>query len=129
MNNHPPKRVLLVDDDAEIRDSVRTVLELHGYNVLLACDGSEGLVRAERDAPDLIVLDVLMPRRSGFAVLDRLAKRPAAKPRIIVVTANEGERQQELATSKGADGFLQKPFELGQLVTMINSLLEPTAAA
>ena len=128
MNTNSPKRVLLVDDDPQIRETVRTILELHGYNVLVACDGTEGLMRAERDAPDLIVLDVLMPRRSGFAVLDRLRCRRHAGPRIIIVTANEGEHQQELAVSKGADGFLQKPFELSKLVTLIDTLLKPTAA-
>jgi len=70
-------RVLLVDDDESILEVISTAFEHRGYGVLEARDGSEALVRAERDAPDLVVLDLVMPRRSGFAVLDRLRQRHA----------------------------------------------------
>ncbi len=66
------KRVLLVDDDPELVESVRIALMSRGYEVLVACDGAEALARVERDRPDLMVLDLVMPRRSGLTVLDRM---------------------------------------------------------
>ena len=68
-------RVLLVDDDESILEVIEAAFRRSGHEVLVARDGSEALVRAERDAPDLVVLDLVMPRRSGFAVLDRLRQR------------------------------------------------------
>ena len=68
------KRVLIVDDDEQIVEAVQMALEEKGYEVLTAGDGAEGLVRAERDEPDLILLDVVLPKRSGFTVLDHLRR-------------------------------------------------------
>ena len=119
----PRKRVLLVDDDAEILEVTRMALEEHGYEVLLAHDGAEALMRGERDAPDLIILDVVMPKRSGFAVLKRLRSRHGGSPRIIVMTANDPERYKAHAESHGADAFLPKPFDIDQLLIKVDSLL------
>jgi len=68
------KRILLVDDDAEIIESLRLALEAHGYEVLIARDGNQGLALIEREAPDLVILDMMMPKRSGFLVLERLKR-------------------------------------------------------
>ena len=104
--------MLLVDDDASILEVISAAFEHHGYDVLKARDGSEALVRAERDAPDLVVLDLVMPRRSGFAVLDRLRQRHATHPPIIVVTANTDPRHEQFAHDHGADAFFRKPFDI-----------------
>jgi DNA-binding response OmpR family regulator len=124
MGGKKNRRVLVVDDDQQFLDATRMVLEKHGYDVSVAHDGHEGLVRAETDSPDLIVLDVMMPRRSGFGVLDHLCRRKGAGPRVVVVTANEEPRSQEIAESKGADGFLHKPFEMRELLSTVDRLLE-----
>jgi DNA-binding response OmpR family regulator len=116
------KRVLVVDDDVQFLEATRTVLERHGYEVLVAHDGHEGLVQAERESPDLIVLDVMMPRRSGFGVLDHLGHRSTG-PRILMVTANEDERHEEIAHAKGAHRFLRKPFDMHELLQTVESLL------
>jgi DNA-binding response OmpR family regulator len=118
------KRILLVDDNAELLEAMQFALEEHGYEVLTANDGAEGLMRAERDAPDLIVLDVVMPRRSGFLVLERLRSRKTHCPHIIMVTANQEPRHQEFAEEKVADAFFQKPFDISELVAKIDALLE-----
>ena len=68
------KRVLLVDDDTEIVESMRTVLESRGYEILVARDGNQGLMMAEKEEPDLVVLDMMMPKRSGFLVLEKLRR-------------------------------------------------------
>ena len=120
----PKKRILLVDDDEEIVETVKLALQDHGYDVLVARDGSEGLMRAERDAPDLIILDMIMPKRSGFSVLDHIRKRHASSPRIIMLTGNEEQRYRDFAASRGVDAFLAKPFEMPQLLEEVESLLQ-----
>ncbi len=67
------KRILLVDDDQEIVESMRLALESKGFQVLVARDGNQGLVLCEREDPDLVILDMMMPKRSGFLVLEKLA--------------------------------------------------------
>ncbi|HPP53773.1 MAG TPA: response regulator, partial [Thermoguttaceae bacterium] len=68
------KRILLVDDDPEIVETIRIALEAKGYQVFVARDGNQGLALADRENPDLIVLDIMMPKRSGFLVLERLRR-------------------------------------------------------
>ena len=121
--NDGPKRILLVDDDPDVLESIELALKGRGYDVLLAHDGAEGLVRAERDAPDLIILDVVMPRRSGFAVLDRIRRKRGRSPRIILLTANTEPRHREFAVSHGADAFLHKPFEVLDLLDEVEMQL------
>lgn len=118
-----PKRVLLVDDDADIVEAVRHALEEHGYEVLVARDGGEALRRAERDAPDLILLDLVMPGRSGFAVLDRLSSKGSDSPRIIMMTANTDPEYREYASARGAHAFVNKPFDMGDLMSRVDELL------
>lgn len=117
------KRVLLVDDDEQILDALGCVLRERGYDVVVARDGVEGLARAERDAPDLIVLDVVMPRRSGFLVLERIRQRRLHSPRIIMVTATCEQRHRDFAALHGVDDFIEKPFDVAQLVTKVDQLL------
>jgi len=81
-------------------------------------------MRAERESPDVIVLDVMMPRRSGFGVLDHLGHRGPEGPRFVVVTGNEETRHEEIARSKGADMFLKKPFEMRELLSAVDGLLK-----
>ena len=123
------KRVLLVDDDEQVLEGTQAALEAHGYEVLIANDGTEGLIRAERDAPDLIILDVLMPRRSGFGVLEKLCCTPNRGPRIIVTTANDEPKYREFAKSKGADAFLRKPYDMEELLATMATLLGTSKSA
>jgi len=121
---HSSKRVLLVDDDESIVESIRHALQNEGYEVLVAHDGAEALMRAERDAPDLILLDLVMPRRSGIAVLDRLFEGRIQPPRIIMMTANTEPQHRSYAESRGVDAFLNKPFEMPELVEQVDSLMQ-----
>lgn len=123
MDDRKQKRILVVDDDRQFLEALRLVLEKNGYDVLTAHDGHEGLVCAERESLDLILLDVMMPRRSGFGVLDRIGGRGTSGPRILVMTANDEVRHREIAISKGADRFLHKPFEMRELLTTVDTLL------
>lgn len=117
------KRVLLVDDDEGVVEPLRLALQEHGYDVVVANDGCEALMRAERDAPDLILLDVVMPKRSGFAVLDRLSRGQVHSPRIIMMTGNTEPHHREYALSHGVDGFINKPFDLPDLLNQVDLML------
>jgi DNA-binding response OmpR family regulator len=117
------KRVLLVDDDIEIMESMRTVLESKGYEILVARDGNQGLVMAESENPDLVVLDMMMPKRSGFLVLERLRRSRPVPMRVIMITANEGSRHKAYAEMLGVDDYIRKPFAMDRLLESVERLL------
>lgn len=117
-------RVLVVDDDTSIRESLAMALEERGIQVLQASDGNEGLSRIERDAPDLVVLDMMIPRRSGFAVLDHLRTRPNAGPKVVMVSGSTNPHHEQTALAKGATAYFRKPFDIAQLIAHIELLLK-----
>ena len=117
------KRVLLVDDDAEIVESMRTVLESRGYEILVARDGNQGLAMAESEDPDLVVLDMMMPKRSGFLVLEKLRRTRPVPVRVIMITANEGSRHKAYAEMLGVDDYIRKPFAMDRLLESVDRLL------
>lgn len=121
------QRVLMIDDDEQIVEAVQFALEERGYEVIIANDGAAGLMRAERDEPDLILLDVVMPKRSGFAVLEHLSRSQRRTPPIIMLTANDEQRHRDYAESCGASAFLPKPFDLAELVETVDGLLEKSS--
>jgi DNA-binding response OmpR family regulator len=117
------KRILLVDDDAEIVESLRLALEARGYSVMIARDGNQGLAITERDDPDLVILDMMMPKRSGFLVLEKLRRTRENPPRIIMITANEGSRHKAYAEMLGVDDYIRKPFPMDRLMASVDRLL------
>ena len=125
------QRILLVDDDREIVEAMRVALEAKGYSILVAWDGNQGLAMAEREDPDLVILDMMMPKRSGFLVLERLRRtrseplRPntKAKRKVIMITANEGSRHKAYAEMLGVDDYIRKPFPMGRLLESVDRLL------
>jgi DNA-binding response OmpR family regulator len=117
------KRVLLVDDDTEIVESMRAVLESRGYEILVARDGNQGLAMAESEEPDLVVLDMMMPKRSGFLVLEKLRRSRPVPMRVIMITANEGSRHKAYAEMLGVDDYIRKPFAMDRLLASIDRLL------
>jgi len=118
------KTILLVDDDREIIAALRTVLEGKGYRVLTASDGNAGLAVAERENPHLVVVDMMMPKKSGFLVLEKLKSTPENKPKVIMITANEGSRHRAYAEMLGVDDYLRKPFSLDKLLERVQELLK-----
>jgi len=117
------KRVLLVDDDPEIIDAIRYALESRGYQIFIARDGNQGLAMAEREDPDLVILDMMMPKRSGFLVLEKLRRTRPVPVRVIMITANEGSRHKAYAEMLGVDDYLRKPFAMDKLVDAVQRLL------
>ena len=120
---HSQKTILLVDDDNDIIESMRTVLEGRGYRILVARDGNAGLTVAERENPDLIVLDMMMPKKSGFLVLEKLKGRSGGLIPTIMITGNEGSRHRAYAEFLGVKDYLRKPFALEKLVKSVDTLL------
>jgi DNA-binding response OmpR family regulator len=118
-----PKRVLIVDDDYEIVEAVRYALESKGYSVMIARDGNQGLAMAEREDPDLVVLDMMMPKRSGFLVLERLRRTRPVPLKVIMITANEGSRHKAYAEMLGVDDYIRKPFAMDRLMESVDRLL------
>ena len=117
------KRVLLVDDDPEIIDAPRYALNAKGFETLIARDGNQGLAMAERDDPDLVILDMMMPKRSGFLVLEKLRRTHAVPVRVIMITANEGSRHKAYAEMLGVDDYIRKPFGMDRLLDSVERLL------
>ncbi len=113
------KTVLLVDDDAMILGAMRTMLERAGYRILTAADGNMGLAVAEREAPQLVVVDMMMPKKSGFLVLEGL-KNNGGSTKVIMMTANEGTRHRAYAEMLGVDDYLRKPFAMEKLLDSVN---------
>jgi DNA-binding response OmpR family regulator len=121
------KTVLLVDDDNEIIESMRTVLEAKGYRVMVARDGNAGLTVAERENPDLVILDMMMPKKSGFLVLEKLKGRPGGLIPTIMITGNEGSRHRAYAEMLGVRDYIRKPFAMEKLVKSVEQILEAPA--
>jgi DNA-binding response OmpR family regulator len=117
------KRILLVDDDAEIVESLRLALESNGYKVLIARDGNQGLALSERENPDLVILDMMMPKRSGFLVLEKMRRTRDTPLRVIMITANEGSRHKAYAEMLGVDDYIRKPFPMDRLIESVQRLI------
>ena len=119
----PAKKILLVDDDNEIIESMKLTLESRGYTVVVARDGNQGLAMAEKEDPDLMILDMMMPKRSGFLVLEKVRRTRPVPLRVIMITANEGSRHKAYAEMLGVDDYIRKPFAMDRLLESVNRLL------
>ena len=118
------KKILLVDDDREIVESMRIALDACGYEIIVARDGNQGLSMAEREDPDLVILDMMMPKRSGFLVLEKLRRTRPVPLRVIMITANEGGRHKAYAEMLGVDDYIRKPFAMDRLLDSVTRLLK-----
>jgi DNA-binding response OmpR family regulator len=124
------KRVLLVDDDSDILTSMQAAFEPTGATVETASNGNKAVELAEKTHPDLIVLDMMLPGRSGFLVLESIqrdkakAKKPrSGPPYVIMITGNQGQRHKMYAESLGASEYFNKPVKLDKLIASAEKLL------
>jgi DNA-binding response OmpR family regulator len=115
--------VLIVDDDKEVLEAIDQALKAEGANTRTCHDGNTAVRLCESETPQLVVLDMMLPKRSGFLVLEKVKRLPVP-PTVIMVTANEGKRHQQYAEALGVDGYLLKPVRLERLITMAMGLLE-----
>ncbi len=118
------KKVLIVDDDVEIVESIKYALEGAGHDVVVARDGNQGIALAERENPDLMILDMMMPKRSGFLVLEKIRRVRDEPFPVIMITGNEGSRHKAYAELLGVSDYIRKPFAMDRLVNAVGRLLE-----
>jgi DNA-binding response OmpR family regulator len=118
----PAKTILIVDDDKDLVQGLRLVLEGLGYRILCAYDGVAGLSVAEKERPHLLIVDMMMPQKSGFLVLEEIKAKGHASPKVIMMTANEGSRHKAYAEILGVDDYLRKPFAMDKFLASVQRL-------
>lgn len=119
------KRILLVDDEKDLAETVVFQLQISGYEAIVAYDGQEGLGKARKEKPDLIILDLMLPKMDGYKVCGLLKNDSRyAKIPIIMFTARAQESDIKLAKEVGAEAYITKPFEQEILLGKIRELLK-----
>src|SRR5262245_23870913 len=117
------KTILIVDDDTEWSDGLRAVLEKQGHRIIQARDGQQGKQAIYNQRPDLVILDMMMPRMGGYPVLEHFHGKTDAPP-IIMITANEGSRHKVYAEYLGVIDYIRKPFGMDRLLESVHKALE-----
>ena len=120
-------KILVVDDDPRLREIVRIALENAAFDVITASDGAQALTHATREAPDLIVLDVGLPKADGFEICRRI--RASSDVPILFLTAHDDEVDRILGLELGADDYVTKPFSPRELVARIKAILKRSGSA
>jgi DNA-binding response OmpR family regulator len=119
------KRILIVDDEPNIVISLEFLMMREGHEVRVARDGEAGLAAVRTHRPDLVVLDVMMPKLDGFAVLEAVRSDPSlAATRILMLTAKGRDAEKTKGLALGADAYMSKPFSTRDLVEKVKELLE-----
>jgi two-component system, chemotaxis family, chemotaxis protein CheY len=124
-----PSTVLVVDDDPDILEALSEILEAEGFEIRRARNGKEALDKLEPDAPQLILLDLMMPVMDGWEFAQRMRQRPPEIARIPIIVLSADRNVGSKAADLGAVGHLAKPFELNDLLELVRRSLEPTAGA
>lgn len=121
------KSILIVDDDPDIVTAISAGLSDTGASISTANDGNTAVSLAEQNNPDLVILDIMLPQKSGFLVLERLrqGKKRTDKPHVIMITGNQGRRHKQYAESLGVNEYLNKPFRMERLLEVTEKLLAP----
>ncbi len=119
------KTILLVDDDKDILTAMEAALSELGPTIITAMDGNQAVLQVESGSPDLVVLDQMLPKRSGFLVIENLKRafKPDRRPKIIMITGNPGSRHKVYAESLGVCVYLNKPFRMDKLIDAVKKLL------
>ncbi len=122
------KRILVIDDEPQMLLGLRDNLELEGYEVLTAADGEQGLALALGQRPDLVILDLMLPRKSGLDVCRELRALDHSTP-VVMLTARSQDTDKILGLELGADDYLTKPFSIAELLARIRAVLRRSSAA
>ncbi len=120
------KRVLLIEDEPNIIEAIRFILSRDGWRVDTHSDGQTAIEAVRRRAPDLIILDVMLPNRSGYDILQELRKTEATKDvPVLMLTARGQKKARKLAERLGASRFMTKPFSNNEILTTVRELVAP----
>ena len=119
-----PKKILLVDDEVDLVETVRFPLEMEGLNVMVSYNGEDALNKARKESPDLIILDLMLPKLDGYKVcrLLKFDERYKHIP-ILMLTAKTQEKDKTLGMETGADEYITKPFEMDYLMEKVKAYL------
>jgi two-component system OmpR family response regulator len=119
------KTILVVDDDPDIITAITASLADSGATIETAADGNAAVAAAEQRSPDLVILDIMLPQKSGFLVLERLrqGRKRGEKPYVIMITGNQGRRHKQYAEALGVNEYLNKPFRMEKLIEVTEKLL------
>ena len=121
-----PQSVLVVDDEANILVSLEFLMKKAGYEVRLAHDGEEALAEIGKARPDLVLLDVMMPKRNGFDVCEAIRANPEWRAvRVILLTAKGRDIEREKGLALGADDYITKPFSTREVVERVTAWIGP----
>jgi DNA-binding response OmpR family regulator len=119
-----PKKILIVDDEPNIVISLEFLMKKEGFEIAIANDGEDALAKVDSFGPDLVLLDVMMPRKSGFEVCEALRADPArAGLKIVMLTAKGRDTEVAKGLAIGADAYMTKPFSTKELLAMVKSML------
>lgn len=121
-------KVLVADDEPALRKLLKTNMELEGYETLEASNGAEVLECVERDNPDIILLDIMMPVMDGWEVMTALASNPEYEQKVILVSAKASDDAQLQGWELGADEYITKPFDLDALLARVRDVAARTEA-
>ncbi len=122
------KTILLVDDDYELSDGLKLILEKNGYKVLQARDGVQGRQLIYNQRPDLVIIDMMMPKMGGYPVLEHFRGKDDVPP-FIMMTTNEGQRHKAYAEYLGVVDYLRKPFSMDDLLEAVKKAINAPAKA
>ncbi|GAA2212966.1 response regulator transcription factor [Nonomuraea monospora] len=128
MNEKPAAKVLVVDDEPNIRELLSEALELNGFTVRTAADGRQALEAVARERPDIVVLDVMMPGLDGFAVARRL-REAGDSPMVLFLTAKDAVPDRIAGLTAGGDDYVTKPFSLEEVVLRLRAIMRRTRTA
>ncbi len=119
------KKILVVDDDPDILTAITAGLKDTGATIQTASDGNTAVAQVEKLHPDLVILDIMLPQKSGFLVLEQMRQKvPRAQgPKVVMITGNAGQRHKQYAQALGVDEYLNKPFRMERLVEVTHKLL------
>lgn len=124
----PNHKIIVIEDDREISNTIQTVLRASGYEVYAATNGNDGKNLITSKSPDLVLTDMMMPRMGGFPVLEFLNELDSP-PKVIMMTANEGSRHKAYAEMLGVFDYLRKPFAMEVMLDAVARALNPAPAA
>ena len=123
-----PGKIMVVDDEEDMVDAVKMVLEIEGYEVIVAYDGDEALQKAEAEMPDLILLDMKMPRKIGIEVCKILKSQAKTKHIPVLIFTASGADIDDVVAEARADGYFRKPFAPDDLLTEVRKRLDDVSA-
>ncbi len=127
--SEPSRKVLIVDDEPNIVTALEFLFRRSGYDVRLAANGAEALEQVDAYRPDVVLLDVMMPVKSGYEVCQKMRERPElAQTKIVILSAKGSEAEISKGLSLGADLYVTKPFSTQELVATVGRLFEPGSA-